>query len=97
MQFDLMAIDPQWSSRLSSGLMEAPLEIVVEMGNANITLRELLDLAVGDTIMLDKPCSSELVVKVEGATKYFAIPGIRHGNRAIQISAISGKGGRGER
>ncbi len=97
MQFDLMAIDPQWSSRLSSSIMEAPLEISVEMGNADITLRELLELAVGDTIMLDKPCSSELMVKVEGETKYWGIPGIRHGNRAIQISAISGKGGRGER
>lgn len=97
MQFDLMAIDPLWSSRLTSGLMEAPLEITVEMGNANITLRELLDLAVGDTIMLDKPCSSELLVKVEGAPKYSAIPGISHGNRAIQISAISAKGVSGER
>src|SRR5450631_2780327 len=89
MQFDLMAIDPQWSSRLSSGIMEAPLELTVEMGNANITLRELLDLAAGDTIMLDKACSSELLVKVEGAPKYFGIPGISHGNRAIQISTIN--------
>jgi flagellar motor switch protein FliM len=73
--------------------MEAPLEIIVEMGNAGITLRELLELAVGDTIMLDKPCSSELQVKVEGETKYWGIPGIRHGNRAIQINSICGKGG----
>ena len=93
MQFDLMAIDPQWSSRLSSGIMEAPLEITVEMGNAVISLRELLELAVGDTIMLDKPCSSELQVKIEGEMKYSGIPGIRHGNRAIQISTIHGKGG----
>lgn len=93
MQFDLMAIDPQWSSRLAAGILEAPLELSVEMGNATITLRELLELSVGDTIMLDKPCSSELQVKVEGETKYWGIPGIRHGNRAIQIHAVSGKGG----
>lgn len=93
MQFDLMAIDPQWSFRLSSGLLEAPLNLSVEMGNASITLRELLDLAPGDTIMLDKPCSSELSVKVEGVAKYLGIPGIRHGNKAIQISKIISKGG----
>jgi len=93
MQFDLMAIDPQWSSRLSSGLMEAPLELSVEMGNASITLRELLELAPGDTIMLDKSCSSELQIKVEGTPKYQGVPGIRHGNRAIQISTIHGQGG----
>jgi flagellar motor switch protein FliM len=88
MQFDLMAIDPQWSSRLSAELLEAPMETTVEMGNANITLRELLDLTPGDTIMLDKACSSDMIVKVEGVPKYFGVPGIKHGNKAIQISKI---------
>ena len=96
MQFDLMAIDPQWSSRLSSEILEAPLNLSVEMGNAAITLRELLDLAPGDTIMLDKPCSSELAVKVEGVQKYLGVPGIRHGNKALQISKIYDKGGSSE-
>jgi flagellar motor switch protein FliM len=88
MQFDLMAIDPQWSSRLTDEIMEAPMETAVELGNASITLRELLDLAPGDTIMLDKACSSEMIVKVEGIPKYFGIPGVKHGNKAIQISKI---------
>ena len=88
MQFDMMAIDPQWSFRLSAELMEAPMEATVEMGNANITLRELLDLAAGDTIMLDKASSSDMIVKVEGVPKYFGVPGIKHGNKAIQISKI---------
>lgn len=88
MQFDLMAVDPQWSQRLSSEILEAPMETIVEMGNASITLRELLDLAPGDTIMLDKSSSGEMLVKIEGVPKYFGIPGIRHGNKAIQISKI---------
>jgi flagellar motor switch protein FliM len=96
MQFDLMAIDPQWSIRLSSGILEAPLNISVEMGNAGITLRELLDLAPGDTIMLDKACSSEMLVKIEGVPKYLGVPGIHHGNKAVQISNFSDKGGSGE-
>lgn len=96
MQFDLMAIDPQWSYRLSSEILEAPLKISVEMGNAGITLRELLELAPGDTIMLDKACSSDLLVKVEGIPKYVCVPGIRHGNKAIQISNIYDKGGNSE-
>ena len=96
MQFDLMAIDPQWSFRLSSEILEAPLNISVEMGNAAITLRDLLDLAPGDTIMLDKPCSGELAVKIEGVRKYLGVPGIRHGNKALQISKIFSKGGSSE-
>ena len=88
MQFDLMAIDPQWSNRLSDEILEAPMEMAVELGNSTISLRELLDLIVGDTIMLDKPCTSELSVRVEGVPKYCGIPGIRHGNKAIQLSSI---------
>ncbi len=98
MQFDLMAIDPQWSFRLSSEILDAPLELSVELGNSMISLRELLDLEVGDTIMLDKPCTSELMVKVEGVPKYLGIPGIRHGNKALQVSNIlSNKGKKSER
>lgn len=98
MQFDLMAIDPQWSFRLSSEILDAPMELAVEFGNALISLRELLDLQVGDTIMLDKPCTSELQVKVEGVPKFKGVPGLRHGNKALQISdIISSKGSKHER
>ena len=93
MQSDMMAVDPQWSYRLTAGLMEAPMELAVEMGNARITLRELLELAPGDTIMLDKACSSELQILLEGSPKYSGIPGVRHGNRAIQISSHTDKRG----
>jgi len=93
-QLDLMAVDPQWSYRLSSELLEAPMEATVEMGNASISLRELLDLTVGDTIMLDKVSSDDMLIKIEGVPKYFGIPGIRHGNKAIQISKICSNRGR---
>ena len=93
MQFDLMAIDPQWSFRLSEEILSAPLELTVELGNASISLREVLELAVGDTIMLDKPSTSELSVKIEGVPKFLGIPGARHGNKALQISSILTAGG----
>lgn len=88
MQFDLMAIDPQWSFRLSNEILDAPMEMSIELGTASITLSELLELAVGDTIMLSKPSTSELLVKVEGVPKFLSIPGVRHGNKAFQISSI---------
>jgi flagellar motor switch protein FliM len=88
MQFDVLTADSQWSRRLSTEVMEAPLETTVEMGNAYITLRELLELAPGDTIVLDKACSSDMIIRVEGVPKYFGIPGIKHGNKAVQISKI---------
>jgi flagellar motor switch protein FliM len=93
MQIDMMAVDPQWLRRLSSGVMETPMEAVVEMGNANITLRELLELMPGDTIMLDRPSTSEMLVKIEEVPKFYGIPGLINGNKAIQISKIYNTGG----
>jgi flagellar motor switch protein FliM len=85
-QFDMVAVDPKWSQRLTSELAEAPLDLAVEMGHAVVTLQELLDLEPGDTIMLDKDVRSELVVKVGGIGKFAGVPGVCRGNKAVQIT-----------
>lgn len=87
-QFDVMAVDPQWAHRLSSELLEAPLELMVELGGSCITLEDLVNLRPGDTIMLDRDSRSDLVVKIEGISKYMAAPGVRYGNKAVQITDI---------
>lgn len=89
-QFDMMAIDPQWSYRLSEDLLEAPLEVSVEMGGATITMDELLALVPGDTITLDTQSRSELVVRVAGVEKFKGIPGVRSGNKAVQVTRVQG-------
>ncbi len=90
-QLDVMAVDPQWSDRLSNELLDAPLELTVELGRATITLGELMDLSPGDTVMLEKDCKSELTVKIEGTSKFLAIPGVRSGNKAVQLTGILNK------
>ncbi len=92
-QFDVMAVDPQWAFRLSDELLQAPLDAAVEMGNATISLAELLNLIPGDTIMLDKQSHGELVLKVGGVEKFYGIPGVRYGNKALQVTRVIDKGG----
>jgi len=87
-QLDTMAIDPQWSTRLSNELVEAPVELTVELGETWIKLNDLLNLASGDTIILNTECASELTVKVEGKDKFTATPGIHAGNRAVRITGL---------
>ncbi|SNB47051.1 flagellar motor switch protein FliM [Geobacter sp. DSM 9736] len=92
--FDLLAVDPQWSYRLSAELTEAPLDVSVEMGRAKITMAELLHLAPGDTILLeDRPNQNELTVKVAGVDKFSGIAGVRNGNKAARISGVLNRGG----
>jgi flagellar motor switch protein FliM len=92
-QMDMMVVDPLWSYRLSEELLEAPLELSVEMGGATITLAELLELTPGDTVMLDASGKDELVVKVGGTTKFTGIAGVSGGNKAVQISRALRGGG----
>lgn len=87
-QLDTMAIDPMWSTRLSTELVEAPVELTVELGDSWITLNDLLNLSAGDTIILNRECRSELTVKVEGKEKFTASPGVHAGNKAIRISGL---------
>ena len=77
--------DPKWTFKLSTELNDAPMDITVEMGHATITLRELLHLECGDTIMLDKDVQSPLVVKVGGVSKFLGTPGVYRCNNALQI------------
>lgn len=85
-QFDMVGLDPKWSQRLTSELAEAPLEFSVEMGSASITLQDFLYLQPGDTIMLDKSVHSDLLIKVAGVGKFMGVPGVCHGNKAVQIT-----------
>jgi len=90
-QFDMAGVDPKWSQRLSAELVEAPLEVTVEMGHAAITLQELLRLEPGDTIMLDKDIRSDLLVKVGGVSKFLGAPGVQRGNKAVQITRCTNR------
>lgn len=87
-QLDIMAIDPQWSSRLQSELEEAPVELTVELGDAWITMQDLVNLAAGDTIILGRDCRGELNVKVEGIDKFTGLPGVQGGNKAVRITGL---------
>jgi flagellar motor switch protein FliM len=79
-------VDPLWSYRLSEELLEAPLDLSVEMGSATISLAELLELTSGDTVMLEGSSRNELLVKVGGTNKFMGIAGVSGGNKAVQIS-----------
>ncbi|MCX5749093.1 MAG: flagellar motor switch protein FliN [Candidatus Saganbacteria bacterium] len=47
-------------------LAEIPVEATVELGKAKIALREILDLAEGSIISLDKVAGESLDIKVGG-------------------------------
>lgn len=87
-QTEQLEVDSIWTERFRNRLKEVPVEIAVELGNAQVTGRELLDLTIGDVIQLDTYSKEKLMVKVENAIKFAGYPGFYRGNQAIQISNV---------
>jgi flagellar motor switch protein FliM len=87
------------ASRLEPGSMRelvarsvrgVPLDLAVELGNARITLRQLLELQAGDVVALDTRLGTPAVVPVQGRPKFRGQVG-RIGNRfALRIADVMG-------
>jgi flagellar motor switch protein FliM len=61
------------------------VELAVELGSASIKGSDLMNMEIGDIIMLDNDANRPLLVKVEGVGKLRATPGICRGNLAFQV------------
>jgi flagellar motor switch protein FliM len=75
-------------NKLVDGVRTASLPITVELGSTIIRLGELLDIAVGDVIRLDRGVEGELPVRVGKRARFLGRPGTLGGNRAIQVTGI---------
>jgi flagellar motor switch protein FliM len=68
-------------------LSEVTLPVRVLLGNASISFADLVDLAVGDLIVLDQPVEHDLPVKVGDQTRFLARPGKKGSHLAVQITS----------
>ncbi|MDD5434447.1 MAG: flagellar motor switch protein FliM [Nitrospira sp.] len=84
-QSDQYEVDGRWMDRFREQLIECSVNIKVELGQSIVTVRDILNLAVGDVIMLDQPAEEPIVAKVENQPKFNGRPGEYRGNLAFQI------------
>ena len=68
----------------------APLLVTGILAETTITVRDLLQLSVGDIIVTEKLASKPVVVAVEGEKKFFAQLGQHRGSRALKVARIIG-------
>jgi flagellar motor switch protein FliM len=87
-QSDQLEVDTEWMDRFRKRLHEVGVEIVVELGKSKIKGRDLLQLDVGDVVLLDHEVNDPLTVKVEGVPKFKAMPGTYKGNQAFKITDV---------
>ena len=86
MQADRMEADNRWVKLLSHQVQTAEVDLVANLGQAPVTLGEILDLKVGDVISLEIP--EAIVAEVDGVPVFECRYGIKNGQYALRVNKI---------
>jgi len=84
-QSEQLEVDFIWINRIKEQIMGTAANLLVKLGEADITLRDLMEIAPGDIIQLDADATMPLDILVEGIPKFKGVPGLLKGNRALKI------------
>ncbi|MBM5572820.1 MULTISPECIES: flagellar motor switch protein FliM [Deefgea] len=88
MQTDRIESDTRWSSLLRKQLHDADVSLVATLGNAKITLGDILNLKAGDVISLDIP--EAIIASVDNVPVLECKYGILNGQYALKVDKVLG-------
>ncbi len=80
------SVDDAQTRSVSRSLRRAPVELTAFLGEVSMTLKDVLSLAPGDIIQLDKLTSRDMIIQAKGCNKYAGSVGQLRGHRAIQVT-----------
>jgi flagellar motor switch protein FliM len=80
--------DAGWKRALRVLMQEVPVDLVAELGRADLTLGRLLELSVGDVVRLDQASEKAISVSVDDVPKYRGEITVAHGNLAVELTDI---------
>ena len=73
---------------IRTSIVKTHLDVAVELGRADLLVRELLDLQVGDLICLDRKAGSDLDILVDAKVKFRGQPGQVGRRLGIKITEV---------
>jgi flagellar motor switch protein FliM len=85
-------VRPADLAALQSIVGGARVPVAVELGRTELTVGEILDLNVGDVLMLDAAIHDPVTVHVGNQPKFYGRPGRLRGRLAIEITGDATKG-----
>jgi flagellar motor switch protein FliM len=88
-QTDNEMADSIWTKAMNEHIKNTKATVVVRLGEAEMTLGDLLTLELGDIIPLNQDASGEVTLAIEGVEKMKCIMGTHKGNRAVQITQVN--------
>jgi flagellar motor switch protein FliM len=87
---DQVEQDGSWNQKFREKLQECRLPITVRLGTTTVTVRDVLNFAPGDVVLLDQRPGDPLDCYIEGYHKFQGSPGVYKGNHACRVTKIIG-------
>ncbi|MBH0179300.1 MAG: flagellar motor switch protein FliM [Nitrospira sp.] len=85
---DQIEQDSSWAVKFRDKLQECSLPITVRLGTTSVTVRDVLNFAPGDVVVLDQRPGDPLDCYVEGYLKFQGSSGVYKGNHACRVTKI---------
>jgi flagellar motor switch protein FliM len=87
-QSDQNEVDTTWLNRFRTNLQMARVDLAVELGRADVSVRTFLNLKVGDILPMEQEVDKPLGVTVEGITKFRGYQGSYKGHQAVKVTEL---------
>ncbi|MCD6319832.1 MAG: flagellar motor switch protein FliM [Candidatus Desulfofervidaceae bacterium] len=85
---EVEVVDKNIVQRIINNLLDAEIEVTVELSQEEMTLRKIMELEEGQIIPLNKRISEEVIIKIEGVPRFKGYPVQFKGNKAVKISEV---------
>jgi flagellar motor switch protein FliM len=74
--------------KLTKNVTSAPVELRTFLAQTSIQLDDLLTMEVGDVITTDKESARDVLIQIEGKSKFLGQIGQYRGGRAVRITKV---------
>ncbi len=78
-----------WQDVLEEEIQDIPSNVTAQSGTITLSVKQVLDMEVGDILDLNYDPGAPLKVLVDDKVKFFAIPGTHNGKKAISLTGVN--------
>ncbi len=86
------AVTEEDREKLQKRIEKSQIDVMAELSHTFITVRDFLEMQVGDVIGLDTPTDGEVTLFVGDKMKYVGVPGINNNKLSVKITSKQEKG-----
>ncbi|CUS83987.1 flagellar motor switch protein FliM [Candidatus Kryptobacter tengchongensis] len=79
----------EYTKYIAEKIKTTKVPVIVELGQSEITLADLINLNIGDVILLNTKVDSEVKIYIAGKLKLYGKPGVFGGKKAVKITKIA--------